>query len=256
VYNFDSTTLGVQNRPAASRRWGRPNARRSGIGTIVLALVAGLLPLLAIAPAAHAAAGELSFVDAASTAGNRTNHTVRIPTTVNAGDALVLYLTTNSTSSTIDETVSGWSLLQSRDGDGIRGRAWTKTADAADAGANVTVTTSALAKSVIGVAAYRSTGDPTVAVSAVGGGNNSSSSHTAPAVTIEDENAWLVTVWTGKSSTDTCHQTCRRRRPHARPPQEPAAARSAESSVTQVTRLRLVRRRPAPQPQMWRSPAR
>ena len=83
--------------PHRTPRRRRPNAIRSSIGTLVLALVAGLLPLLAIPPAAHAAAGELSFVDAASTAGNRTSHTVRIPTTVQAGDALVLYLTTNST---------------------------------------------------------------------------------------------------------------------------------------------------------------
>ena len=83
--------------PHRTPRRRRPNAIRSGIGTLVLALVAGLLPLFAIPPAAHAAAGELSFVDAASTAGNRTSHTVRIPATVNAGDALVLYLTTNST---------------------------------------------------------------------------------------------------------------------------------------------------------------
>jgi large repetitive protein len=165
-------------------------------------MVAGLLPLFAIAPTAHAAAGELSFVDAASTAGNRTNHSVRIPTTVNAGDALILYLTTNSTTSTINDTVSGWTLLQSRDGDGIRGRAWTKTAVAADAGANVSVTTSAFAKSVIGVAAYRSTASATVAASAIGGSNASASTHNAPAVTIADQNSWLVTVWTEKSSTE------------------------------------------------------
>ena len=196
------TTLGAQDRPPASRRRGRPYAIRSSIGTVVLALIAGLLPLFAIAPAAHAAAAELSFVDADSTAGNRTNHTVRIPATVNAGDALVLYLTTNSTDSTITDTVSGWTLLESRNGNGIRGRAWTKTAVAADAGANVTVTTSAAAKSVIGVAAYRSTGEATVAASAVGGSDSSSSSHAAPAVAIEDENSWLVSVWTEKSSTD------------------------------------------------------
>ena len=96
VRNFDST-LAVQDRmPASHPRRGRPNAIRGGIGTLVLALVAGLLPLLAIPPAAHAAAGELSFVGAASTAGNRSSHTVAVPTAVEAGDALVLYLTTNT----------------------------------------------------------------------------------------------------------------------------------------------------------------
>ena len=54
---------------------------------------------------------------------------------------------------------------------------------------------------MIGVAAYRSTGAATVSASAVGGSDASSSSHTAPAVAIEEENSWLVTVWTEKSST-------------------------------------------------------
>src|SRR5215211_2255632 len=188
--------------PASHLRGRRPNAIRGGIGTLVLALVAGLLPLLAIPPAAYAAVGELSFVDAASTAGNRSNHTVRIPTTVNAGDALILYLTTNSTTSTINDTVSGWTLLESRDGTGIRGRAWTKTAAAGDAGANVTVTTSAFAKSVIGVAAYRSTAQATVVASEVGAGTTSTASHTAPTVAVEKENSWLVSIWTEKSSTE------------------------------------------------------
>src|SRR4029453_13691986 len=91
-----------------------------------------------------------------------------------------------------------WTLLQSRDGNGIRGRAWTKTAVAADAGANVTVTTSLAAKSVVGVAAYRSTGAATVAASAIGGNNTSGTSHAAPEVTVAKENSWLVSNWTAK----------------------------------------------------------
>ena len=49
-------------------------------------------------------------------------------------DRLLLFLTTNDTASTITDTVPGWTLLQSRDGNGVRGRAWTKQATAADAG--------------------------------------------------------------------------------------------------------------------------
>jgi large repetitive protein len=197
------TTVDAQDRPTASRRWGPPSATRGSIGAVVLALVAGLLPLFAIAPAAHAAPGELSFVAAASTAGNRTNHTVAVPTAVEAGDALVLYLTTNTTSTTIGGNPTGWTLLQSRDGtDGIRGRAWTKTAVAADAGANVTVTTSGTSKSVIGVAAYRSTGSASVSASAIGGSNTGATSHSTPQVTVAEQNSWLVNVWTGKSSAE------------------------------------------------------
>jgi large repetitive protein len=196
------TTTSAQDRPTASRRWGTPSATRVSIGTVVLALVAGLLPLFALAPAAQAAPGELSFVGAASTAGNRSNHTVAVPTAVQAGDALVLYLTTNTISTMIGGTPTGWTLLQSRDGDGIRGRAWTKTAVAADAGVNVTVTTSGLSKSVIGVAAYRSTGSASISASAIGGANAGANAHSTPEVTVAEQNSWLLNVWTGKSSTD------------------------------------------------------
>ena len=170
--NVDS----VERRPLSHvRRQGRPPRNRSarshrafGIGT-VLALILGLLPVFAITPTAHAAADDVTYVDAASTAGNRTAHVVRIPTSIRAGDALVLYLTTNSTTSTFNDTLAGWTLLKSRTGNGVRGAVWTKTAVAADVGSNVTVTTAALHKSVIGVAAYRSTGAVAVSASAVGG---------------------------------------------------------------------------------------
>jgi large repetitive protein len=186
-------------------RFARPDHGRSRILSVFVAVLSVLLPAVAVtaaAPAAHAAPGEISFVDAASTAGNRSSHTVAIPATVEAGDALVLYLTTNSTTSTVNDTVTGWTLLQSRDGNGIRGRAWTKTATAADAGANVTVATSALAKSVVGVAAYRSTGAASVSASAVGGSDSSGTNHTTPPVAVADANSWLVNIWSEKSSVE------------------------------------------------------
>lgn len=147
--------------------------------------------------------GSLSFVGAASNAWNRSGHSVRIPTQVEPQDLLVLYLTTNSTTSTIANDVPGWELLRSRDGNGVRGRIWTRTATAADAGSEVIVDTSALAKSVIGVAAYRSTGTPTITASAVRGSDTSTSSHPTSALPVSDINSWLVNVWTEKSSSDT-----------------------------------------------------
>ncbi|MCG8149080.1 hypothetical protein GUY44_01215, partial [Pimelobacter simplex] len=85
--------------------------------------------------------------------------------------------------------------LQSRDGNGIRGRAWTRAATAADAGRTVTVTGSALAKSVMTVAAYRSTGPAVVGASALGGADASATSHTTPAVSAANAGSWLGNVW-------------------------------------------------------------
>jgi PKD repeat protein len=147
--------------------------------------------------------GSLEFVGAASNAWNRSGHSVRIPAQVEPQDLLVLYLTTNSTTSTIADDVQGWDLVRSRDGSGVRGRIWTRTATAADAGSEVIVDSSALAKSVIGVAAYRSTGTPIVTASAVRGSDTSTSSHPTSAVPVSGINSWLVNVWTEKSSTDT-----------------------------------------------------
>ena len=85
---------------------------------------------------------------------------VRIPATVQAGDALVLYMTTNSLSGTLGNP-SGWTLLQTQERQRHPRPAWTKRAIAADANANVTVTSSATIKYTMSVAAYRSTGsDP------------------------------------------------------------------------------------------------
>ncbi|WP_207005961.1 PKD domain-containing protein [Nocardioides aromaticivorans] len=168
----------------------------------IIALAA--LPALApIAPPAQAAAGAITFVDAASTAGNRTAHTVRVPASVRAGDVLLMALTTNSTASTIADPGAGWTEVAARDGDGIRSRLWTRTATAADVDANVTVTTSASAKSVMTVAAYRSTGADPAVVGVAGGSNTAGTSHVAPAVTVADPGSWVVSVWAEKSSTDT-----------------------------------------------------
>ena len=59
---------------------------------------------------------------------------MQVPAGVQAGDTLVLFMTTNSLSGTLGSP-AGWTLLQSKDGTATRGRAWTKQATAGDAGA-------------------------------------------------------------------------------------------------------------------------
>lgn len=148
-------------------------------------------------------AGQIQYVGAASTAGNAPGRSVTIPSTVEPGDRLVLFLVTNTTTVPIED-LAGWTLIQTRDGNGIRGRAWTRSATAADAGRAVTVSTgTTYVKSVMTVAAYRSTGPAVVGASALGGVDAPATSHTAPAVTAANANSWLVNLWSEKSSTDT-----------------------------------------------------
>ena len=142
---------------------------RRALAIVVLATLVASLAVLSIAaaPPAEAADGNLSHVASASTAGNLTNHSVQIPNSVQAGDALLLFMTTNSTSSTVS-TPSGWTQIESVDGNGVRGRAWTRTATTGIVGTNVTVAASAAVKAVLSISAYRSTiGLPTVSASAM-----------------------------------------------------------------------------------------
>ncbi len=171
---------------------------------MLLPLIAALAAVPALATPAAAAPGEISYVGAASTAGNRTAHTVQIPGSVEEGDVMVLAITTNSTTTTVNNTVAGWNAVDSYDGNGIRGRLWSRIATDTDAGSNVTVTTSAATKGVVSVGAYRSTGaTPTVSVAQIAGSNTSGSSHVTPSVQVTDAGSWLVNVWSEKSSVDT-----------------------------------------------------
>src|SRR5690606_18937715 len=131
----------------------------------------------------------LSFVGASSTVGNRVGHTVRIPADVRAGDALVLFLTANTTAVTIAD-LPGWTLLQTRDGNGHQARAWTRIADAGSANSNLTVETSDRTKAIVAVSAYRSTATPAVTASAVAGSNSTTSSHRAPDVEVGEPGSW------------------------------------------------------------------
>jgi PKD repeat protein len=166
-------------------------------GLVAGLVVFGLTPL----QAANAVDPTLSFVGAASTAGNRTAHTVKIPAGVQAGDTLLAFMTTATLTGTLT-TPTNWTVLQSKDGTATRGRAWTRKATASDANANLTVTSSALIKSTLSVTAYRSTGGVSaVTASAATSGTTSTTTHNAPAVAVAQPGSWLVNSWSEKSST-------------------------------------------------------
>ena len=148
------------------------------------------------------AASPVDIVGAASTAGNRSNHAVTIPGTVQAGDALVLFFAANTTNPTYTPP-AGWTQIETVNGNGVLGRAWTKVATAADAGTSVRVTSSAFAKSNIAVAAYRGTDTTTPVAVSANRLDNGGAAHTSPTVTAPDDTGWLVTYWSDKSSGTT-----------------------------------------------------
>ncbi len=154
-----------------------------------------------VSPTNGTATATLSHVATASIAGNRTTHSVRIPTTVLAGDRLVLFMTTNSLGGTLGSP-AGWTQLQAGNGTATRGRAWTKQATSTDANALVAVTSTTTIKDTMTVSAYRSTGgNPTVTASAQTAGTTTTTNHTSPSVAVAQPGSWLLNSWSEKSST-------------------------------------------------------
>ncbi len=101
-------------------------------------------------------------------------------------------------------------MLQSTDGNAVRGRLWTKQAAAADAGSTVTRDDQRVAKSVMSVAAYHSSdGVSSVTASAGATGTTADLPHRPRASTSPTTNSWLVNVYTEKSSVTASLDRCR-----------------------------------------------
>ena len=153
-----------------------------------------------VAPAATAT---VSFVAAASSNGNRTAHSVVVPGAVQAGDALVVFLTTN-TAGTIGAPPAGWTALPSLTGSSLSARAWTRTATATDPGATFTVNTAALAKSDLSIAAYRASAGSVAVLASAGNLNTTGNTTvTSPSVPVTTTGSWVLTYWARKSSSTT-----------------------------------------------------
>lgn len=150
-----------------------------------------------------ATANPIDVVAAASTAGNRQNHSVTIPASVQPGDLLLLFFVANSTTPSYTGP-AGWTQIEAVSGGGVVGRAYSRVATAANAGQTVTVVSSAYAKDVTSVVAYRGTdGNTPVTDSAIALQTSDTAAHVTPAVTAPDGEHWLVSYWADKSSATT-----------------------------------------------------
>jgi PKD repeat protein len=158
-------------------------------------------------PKAAPAPSQVAFVDASTSSGNRSTHSVTIPTTVQPGDQLLLFFTANST--TPKYTLpTDWTVLHNLPGDAATGIALARTATAGDAGRDVSITTTTTSattgapvltayKDVMTVAAYRGgsvTGSTSVADA------SDTTKRTTPAITAPNSQQWLVSYWSDKGS--------------------------------------------------------
>lgn len=145
----------------------------------------------------------ITVVGSTATTGNRTNHQVPIPASVQAGDLLLVFLVANTTATTYS-TPAGWTQIETIAGDGTVGTAYRRVATAADAGGTMTVVSGGFAKDVMTITAYRgASGAAPVTDSNVALQTSSTAAHTTPGVTAVDGDDWLVSVWADKSSATT-----------------------------------------------------
>ncbi|HET6561886.1 MAG TPA: PKD domain-containing protein [Marmoricola sp.] len=150
------------------------------------------------------ASQSIAFRAGANRTGNVSRPSVTIPSSVVAGDTMVLYLSINR--STAVTNPAGWTVVGSRNGDRdqLQTRVWTKVATEADAGSVIRTPLGATAKYALSVAAYSGV-DPSAPVAGVASSSETTSraAHTTPEVTGEEPGSWLLSYWTDKSSTTT-----------------------------------------------------
>lgn len=151
----------------------------------------------------------VDFVAATSSNGNRANHSVTVPGSVQAEDLLVLSITLNNSTATLTPP-PGWSMERAADQRDTRAIVWTRTATAADAGSTVSVGTSTFGKSDLALVAYRSsTGTARVVSSAISFDTVSTIDHVSPQVGASTDGTWLVTYFSRESSSTAAWQPVR-----------------------------------------------
>ena len=143
---------------------------------------------------------------ATGTLGNRASFTVNVPSSVQLGDAMLLFASVNSSTVSVGQPsgLSGWQQLGQVDVNGMRTLVWWKTAQTGDANRSVSVVLSAIAKADLTLVAYDGT-DPSVPIAAwkSAGETQSRPDHTTPSVESSADGAWVVSYWADKTSATT-----------------------------------------------------
>lgn len=145
----------------------------------------------------------ISFVGLTSSNVNSTSVTVKVPSTVQPGDALLLFAAQGKAQA-ITGQGAGWTQVgRVVDGDAAT-TVWRRVAAAGDAGSTIKLTTPAISKIALTVAAYRGTSasDPVLAISGAAE-PGTSTSHLTPTVANDTSGAWRVSYWTDKNASTT-----------------------------------------------------
>ena len=144
----------------------------------------------------------IAFVGSSGTTANASTETVTVPSSVTAGDDLLLAATGVTTSSLT--APAGWTLVGTEPNPVMSTSVWSRVATAADAGTSVKVTFPTAVKGSVQLLAYSGT-DPTSPVDAFTAATDhvDATSATTPAVTVPTTGDWVVSLWSVKSSAVT-----------------------------------------------------
>ncbi|MGZ6753987.1 MAG: PKD domain-containing protein, partial [Nocardioides sp.] len=170
----------------------------------VVALVATLLALVGVTLAPASAVDTIAFRAGDQAAYNQATARATIPATVRAGDALLLFVTSNKALASVTTDPAGWTRLGTRlastDTETIL---YSRVATATDAGKNAAVAFSATTKSTITLLAYSGTAADPVASFASAPETVSRATHTTPGASVADAGSVVVSYWADKSASLT-----------------------------------------------------
>jgi PKD repeat protein len=149
------------------------------------------------------AASTVSYVGGAVNQGNVATPNVTTPTTVSAGDRLVMALSLNSSSRTLSDPtgVTGWTVLGTTTSGSLQTRVYTKVATATDANKKATVTLDAAAKYTMTVADYSGVRAGSL-VHADFAETVNRADHATPVVDAP-AGSWVLSYWADKSAATT-----------------------------------------------------
>jgi myo-inositol-hexaphosphate 3-phosphohydrolase/PKD repeat protein len=149
-------------------------------------------------------AAPISFVNRATSNVNALNFSVQVPSTVQAGDALLLFAS-QSTSTVLTGPGSDWT-QEGRVVDAAHATTvWSRVATAGDAGRVIRLGSgSTYTKVALTLAAYRGTDQTDPVVSTTGAAEpGTAPGHTTPLVANSTTGAWRVSYWSDKNSATT-----------------------------------------------------
>ncbi len=129
--------------------------------------------------------------------GNVTRASVQVPTTVVAGDELVMFVSTarNATAA----TPAGWTLQGIVTDSDVRSWVFTRSAATGTPGSTVQVSFDAISKTDLTLLAYSGAGQPSAAVGR--GEPGTTALHTSPAAVVDTPGSTVVSYWADKVSS-------------------------------------------------------